>query len=667
MGRSMAVSTFRRRIRLVPLEGKLALVVVVFAAIVTALVLFAVVEMNVLSAVRAYVAGEGLWSKGQKTAVYRLQRYATTRDPRDWQTFREAIAVPLGDRRARLALDQPSPDAATASNGFLQGRNHPDDVPALIGLFRRFRNLSYMARSIDIWAAADEQILALEQLGGRIHDAVARAADAVEMQRLLDELDAVDAAASPLADDFSATLGEAARWVQRTVQHLLVVAGVLLVSVGVLVSWLVARHLRRGERALRDSRARLAEEARVSGALVRAGRELISTLDAPTQLDRLCALTAEVLACDLSHAWLHDTSDGAYVLRAGFGQTREEQEGTCVLRIAPRALAPLLDRLRSNGAVAVDPAAHEALQLAPLARHAALRPGLYVALRRGNEVVGFQTAIRHDSRSGFGPAELRIAEGIGQLASMALGNARLLEQIEEANRVKSEFVATMSHELRTPLNIIVGYTGLLLDDTFEPLRPEQADTVRRIDRAADELCELISATLDMSRLQAGRVRVEPEVVDVAEFLTDLAPSIQVPRERSGVALCWQADDAIGVVRTDRLKLKVVVKNLVRNALKFTEHGSVRVSAQRLRGGVEIAVHDTGIGIPAEKQSVIFDAFRQAAGGDEKSYGGVGLGLYIAHRLVAMLGGTIGVESAPGRGSTFRVWLPAALAGERRAA
>ena len=310
---------------------------------------------------------------------------------------------------------------------------------------------------------------------------------------------------------------------------------------------------------------------------------------------------------------------------------------------------------------------HAELRLAPLARHAALRPGVYIALRRGDELIGFQTAIRRDPRRAFDASELRIAQGIGQLAAMALGNARLLEKLEHANHVKSEFVATMSHELRTPLNIIVGYADLLLDGAFEPLNEQQADTVRRIDRAADELCELVAATLDMSRLQAGTVQIDPELVGIAEFLDDLALSLQVPRERSAVALHWQTDADIGVIRTDPLKLKVVVKNLVRNALKFTERGAVYITARRVRGDVEIAVQDTNIGIPPEKQGVIFDAFRQAASSNEKSYGGVGLGLYIAHRLVAMLGGSIAVESEPGRGSIFRVWLPAALTGQRRAA
>ena len=663
----MALGALRRRLLFLPLEGKLVPVVAIFVAIVSTLVLLAAAEMAVLSAVRAYVGGEGLWSKGQKTAVHRLQRYATTRDPLDWEAFRAAVAVPLGDRRARLALDRPEPDLDAARAGFLQGRIHPDDVAGLIALFVHFRSVPYMARAVDVWAAADEQVVALESIGERIHVLVETDADPALIRPLLDEIERIDGATMPLADAFSAHLGEAARWVRYTMLRLFVVAGALLVAIGVAASWLVTRHVRRGARELEESRRRLEDEARVAGALVRAGHELISVRDGPTQLDRLCQLTAELLACDLSHTWLHEAEDDAFRARAGFGQTHEEREGMHVLRLAPRALEPLLDRLRTGGVVALGEGEHAELRLAPLARHAALRPGVYIALRRGDELVGFQTAIRRDPRRPFDASELRIAQGIGQLAAMALGNAQLLEKLEHANHVKSEFVATMSHELRTPLNIIVGYADLLLDGAFEPLNAQQADTVRRIDRAADELCELVAATLDMSRLQAGTVQIDPETVGIAAFLDDLALSLQVPRERSAIALRWQADADVGSIRTDPLKLKVVVKNLVRNALKFTEHGDVSVAARRVRGGVEIAVQDTGIGIPPEKQGVIFDAFRQAASSNEKSYGGVGLGLYIAHRLVAMLGGSIAVESEPGRGSTFRVWLPAALTGHRRAA
>ena len=663
----MARASLRRRLQSLPLEGKLAIVVAVFIAIMTALVLLAVTEMRVLSAVRAYVGGEGLWSKAQKSAVHRLQRYATTRDPRDWEGFRAAIAVPLGDRRARLALDRPDPDTAAATAGLLDGRNHPGDVPGMITLFVRFRNVPAMARAVEAWAAADVQVIALANVGDRIAAAVRAGGDAARLAPLLDELDRIDAATTPLADAFSAHLGEGARTLHRAMLGLIVLAGGLLVGIGVLVSWYLTRQLRAGERALEASGRALGEEARVAGALVRAGHELISALDGQTQVERLCQTTAELLGCDLSHTWLHEPADGAFVARAGFGQTSEEREGMRVLRLSPQALTPLLDLLRVRSVVVVGAREHAALRLAPLARHAALLPGLYVALRRGDDLVGFQTAIRRDAGHAFDPSELRIAEGIGQLASMVLDHARLREELEGANRIKSEFVATMSHELRTPLNVIVGYADLLLDGTFAPLSDAQADTVRRIDRAADELCELISATLDMSRLQSGRVQLDPETVQIGAFLDDLALSLHVPPGRTAVALQWEVAEDLGEIRTDPLKLKVVVKNLVRNALKFTERGRVTVAARRLHGGVEISVRDTGIGIAAEKLGVIFDAFRQASDGGERSYGGVGLGLYIAHRLVGLLGGTIDVESEPGRGSTFRVWLPEALAGERRAA
>jgi PAS domain S-box-containing protein len=208
--------------------------------------------MQVLSGVRAYVGGEALWSKGQKTAVYDLQRYATTLDPHDYHAFRAAIAVPLGDRRARLALDGPRPDLEAARQGFLQGRNHPDDVPSLISLFRRFRHVFYMARAVEVWAAADVHIVAIEQLGARMHEEISGGTARPEALRaMLTELDGLDRAATPLADAFTANLGEAARWLNRSLLVLIVVAAGLLVSIGAILSWTVLRHIREGERRYR--------------------------------------------------------------------------------------------------------------------------------------------------------------------------------------------------------------------------------------------------------------------------------------------------------------------------------------------------------------------------------------------------------------------------------
>ena len=247
-----ALNAFRRRVQFLSLGGKLALIVALFVAIVVALVTLAIVEMQVLSAVRAYVAGEGLWSKGQKAAVYHLQRYAMTRDPADHQEFLSALAVPLGDHAALLALERPDPDLEAAAEGFLRGRNHPEDVPSLIALFQRFRNFHHMNEAVRVWAAADARMLELQALGQRMHAAITSGRSAPdELRPMLDELDRLDRATTPLADAFSENLGEAARLVHRLMLVLIVGAGVLLVSIGVLLSWMLVRHVREGERRYR--------------------------------------------------------------------------------------------------------------------------------------------------------------------------------------------------------------------------------------------------------------------------------------------------------------------------------------------------------------------------------------------------------------------------------
>jgi PAS domain S-box-containing protein len=405
-----------------------------------------------------------------------------------------------------------------------------------------------------------------------------------------------------------------------------------------------------------------AEEAVIAAALARVGREIISALSTPALLDRLCAVAARVLECDRSHIVLYDAAESGFRIMAGFGDTPEEQARSRTLLLPEAIGAGVLARLRADDVTQVDP------QRDPLAaavtQQFGITAALYMALRRGEELIGVQSAEYLGGATAFTARQERIARGIAQLASPALEDARLVDELERANRLKSEFVATMSHELRTPLNIILGYNSLLLDGTFGALSPEQHDVLERADRNAHALLELISATLDLSRLEAGQVPLDLREFHLHELLGELAGETRELRHKPGVRIEWSGTPPLPPLRSDAAKVKVVLKNLVGNAIKFTDHGRIVVRSARRDDGVEIAVSDTGIGIGAELLEEIFEPFRQATANGAPYSGGVGLGLYIVRRLLGELGGSVTVDSTVGVGSTFRVWLPLRLQRDR---
>jgi len=401
------------------------------------------------------------------------------------------------------------------------------------------------------------------------------------------------------------------------------------------------------------------EETQIAAALARVGRELISSLAMPVILDRLCQLTTEVLECDCSHTVLWSAKDQAYVPVSGHGLPAEQWEVLRLLKIPAAHLADgiaTLDRHEVHQRVLSeysDPA------MQGLGKELGITVALGMALRRGDELIGIHSACYRGRLDRFTPQQERIAHGVAQLASMALENARLVEELGRANRLRSEFVATMSHELRTPLNVIVGYNELLIDGVFGELNAEQTETLHRVGKSARELLDLINATLDMSRLESGRLPVNLREVWVPDLLREIDSETQGLRENTAVRFVWEVPAQLPYLSTDPFKLKMVLKNLITNAVKFTHAGSVIVAAQSGNGHIEFSVADTGIGIAPEAQAMIFEPFRQVDSSITRRYGGVGLGLYIVRRLLDLLGGTVAVESEVGRGSTFRVRLPLA--------
>jgi signal transduction histidine kinase len=404
----------------------------------------------------------------------------------------------------------------------------------------------------------------------------------------------------------------------------------------------------------RSRAAAFAEHRRVRGLavqrrrLIDVGRDLRSTLGIEALRDRLVA-----------HAARHIPADGIALVLA--------PEASAVYRIsaATGGAASLLDRRWEGSFAAAFRAAFAPAEvrespgspldplLLPALQSLGMKRVLVAAVGPHPLPAGF---IGWWRRAGapFSRGERLAAQGIADQAFTAFGTARLYEAAARASRLKSEFVSTMSHELRTPLNVIMGYNQLLTE--MLPAKPEYAQALDAIRRASVELLELVEATLDLGRLEAGREQVHEEAVAMDALFDELAAEFAAVPRAAGVALLWDAGEGPSPL-TDRRKLKTVLKNLVGNALKFTPAGSVRVECRRAGDACQLRVIDTGIGIRREDQAIIFEMFRQADSSDSRRYGGAGLGLYIVHQLVQLLDGHVTLESAPGQGSIFTVTLP----------
>ena len=253
-------------------------------------------------------------------------------------------------------------------------------------------------------------------------------------------------------------------------------------------------------------------------------------------------------------------------------------------------------------------------------------------------------------REAHSSLEIKVAERTRELSEAN-------EQLQELDRLKSEFLATMSHELRTPLNSIIGFTGILRQKLAGPLTEEQEKQLGMVHFSAKHLLSLINDLLDLSRIESGRMDIYIEQFRVADLVAEISQSLAPIVARKGLRFEIRLADAGLEMESDRKKTFQILLNLANNAVKFTEKGRVEIAVQANDASVHFSVTDTGIGIKAEQMDHLFQAFRQIDGSARRVFEGTGLGLYLCKKLAAMLGGTIGVQSKFGEGSCFHFTLP----------
>jgi signal transduction histidine kinase len=226
-----------------------------------------------------------------------------------------------------------------------------------------------------------------------------------------------------------------------------------------------------------------------------------------------------------------------------------------------------------------------------------------------------------------------------------------------ASEHKSQFVSSVSHELRTPLNAIIGLTEMMVTNAARFGTEKAAEPLQRVHRAGTHLLGLINQVLDLSKIEAGKLELNPQTVQLAPLIEEVVGTARHLAQQNKNRLVVEAQENLGVVTVDAMRLRQILLNLLSNACKFTKEGEVKLKVRRVTEGIELAVVDSGIGMTAEQRSKMFEEFSQADVTTAQRFGGTGLGLAITRKLARMMGGDVTVTSEPGKGSVFTARLP----------
>ena len=394
--------------------------------------------------------------------------------------------------------------------------------------------------------------------------------------------------------------------------------------------------------------------------------------DLDSTLRAVVHIAAQLADADL--AWMsrrrgHDFTMGSnQALYARTPELEERFSGALTLGDVSMQGRSLMGELYRKGEVlniADIQANQEFFENSPTVRRTGSRSVLGVPVRSEGRVLGAFILSRVTVRP-FNDREVQLVETFADQAAIAINNVTLFNEVQEtsrqlevASRHKSEFLANMSHELRTPLNAIIGFSDVLEQRMFGELNAQQIDYVRDISGSGRHLLTLVNEILDLAKVEAGRMELEPSEFALEETIRGAIAFVRERAVQHRIELVTDVAPGTGTLVADERKIRQVLLNLLSNAVKFTpDGGRVSVSCRRDGSEIELSVQDTGIGIGPEDLPKVFEEFQQVGGPSERAHEGTGLGLTLAKRFIELHGGRLWVDSEVGKGTTFTFRIPA---------
>jgi PAS domain S-box-containing protein len=621
-------------------------------------------SINTLSAVRAYVSGEGLWSKAQKDAMYQLLRYSRTHNEADYWKFKEFMKVSGGDHKTLIELTKARPDMAIAREGFIEGRNHKDDVDGMIKLFSRFNRIYYINKAIKAWASADSSVTEFIPIGEQLHKEInARNPSAEKINAIVQSIDPLNARLTVLEDEFSYTLGEGSRWLENLVLKLLFLIALSVEITGLTLAIIVSRNIQKGLNEILQSAKAVAKNDFSRKAKAFSKDEIgILANNFNSMAEELQRSMHDIEQAQQKFKGLLESAPDAIVIMDEkgritlvnkqceniFGYRKDELIGANMELLLP-------ERFRSTQ--------HEQPKLIydiPGVRSTDIGVEVLGQRKNGNEFpiemslspldteegVLVTAAIRDISEKKRLEKEIREAN-----VTLEKKVQKRTAELEIKNKELEQFAYVASHDLQEPLRTTSSFVELLRKQYYGRLDENADRYIDYVIQSSDRMKTLIKDLLDYSRI--GREKqFEPVNCNLAfaEVLADLA---EVIKENKAKIVAGP----LPVVNAFPTELKLLFQNLISNSIKFQQPGiapHIEISTTQQNGHWHFQFRDNGIGIDKQYQQRIFIIFQRLH--NRSVYEGSGIGLAHCKKIVELHGGKIWVESEVGKGSIFHFTL-----------